>query len=181
MSRVVEAVDYNKRNYLLRLNDITQRNKWHDKIVGIGGSWVSSDSSPGWLLPRDKIALFDRLVRGPSFRRGGSSRSGGVRSNSRAISRSFSKSDDTEDESDDTDDELIQKALTRRIMSESSRKSIEQEFIDNSDNEDCVSFSRRFRYLYRVIRDMGETIRDLNIKVDDLKQNVNTLEERKYV
>lgn len=81
-----------------------------------------------------------------------------------------STSDDTpESDSDsDTDDELIQSVLARRLMSESSRKCIEEEDVENSDLEDVVTSMRRFRHIYSEIK-------KLRSKVEDLENQVNKL------
>ncbi len=67
-----------------------------------------------------------------------------------------------DNESDDSsEDELIQAVLKRRLQSESSCKSIETETIDNSDDEDCVSYSRRLRHIYKVLKNQRERIIEL--------------------
>jgi len=67
-------------------------------------------------------------------------------------SRRHDSRDDYESEDISSEDELIQTTLARRIKSESSHKSIELEDISESDNEDCVSYARRLRHIYIVIK-----------------------------
>ena len=82
-------------------------------------------------------------------------------------------STNSEDESDSSEsDELIQTVLSKRLKSESSHKSIEEEDILDSNDEDCVSYSRRLRHLYTVIKDQRERIRVLEEKIN--KNNIIT-------
>ena len=57
-------------------------------------------------------------------------------------------SEESDDESS-TDDELIQKVLARRLMSESTQDIIDNDLIEDSENEDVISLSRRLRHLYK--------------------------------
>jgi hypothetical protein len=77
--------------------------------------------------------------------------------------------DSEDDESSSEDDELIQTVLARRLKSESSQKSIQEEDIENSDNEDCISYSRRLRHIYDVIKKQREQISLLEnkLKIDN--------------
>ncbi len=67
--------------------------------------------------------------------------------------RRHSRDSDEEEESESSDDEMIQTVLARRIKSESSHKSIIEEGIDDSNDEDCVSYSRRLRHIYAVLKE----------------------------
>jgi len=64
-----------------------------------------------------------------------------------------------EDESESSDDELIQEVLQRRLKSESENLLIEEDNIQNSDDEDVISLSRRLRYVLK--------------ELDKLKNNLN--------
>jgi len=64
-----------------------------------------------------------------------------------------------EDESESSDDELIQEVLQRRLKSESENLLIEEDNIQNSDDEDVISLSRRLRYVLK--------------ELDNLKNNLN--------
>ena len=59
--------------------------------------------------------------------------------------------DQSDSDTDTTDDELIQKALARRMKSESSSTVIEDNAISDSEMEDVLSLSRRLRYLMKRI------------------------------
>jgi hypothetical protein len=64
-----------------------------------------------------------------------------------------------EDDSESSDDELIQEVLQRRLKSESENLLIEEDNIQNSDDEDVISLSRRLRYVLK--------------ELDKLKNNLN--------
>lgn len=71
--------------------------------------------------------------------------------------------DNEEHDSDEesSDDEMIQAVLARKMKSESSGKIIDAEKIDDSDEEDCVSHSRRFRHLYAIIENLRSRVVEL--------------------
>jgi hypothetical protein len=84
--------------------------------------------------------------------------------------RSKRRSDETDDsreseESSSSEDELIQTILARRLQSESSHKCIEEEEVDNTDNEDCITYGRRLRHVYNVIKEQRECIKKLEEKL----------------
>jgi len=64
-----------------------------------------------------------------------------------------------EDDSESSDDELIQEVLQRRLKSDSENLLIEEDNIQNSDDEDVISLSRRLRYVLK--------------ELDNLKNNLN--------
>lgn len=74
--------------------------------------------------------------------------------------------DENRDGSDDesSDDELIQTVLARKMKNESSGKLIDTETINDSDEEDCVSYSRRLRHVYAVIGNLRSRIAELEGK-----------------
>lgn len=94
-----------------------------------------------------------------------------TRSDTSTRSDNSSTSDDTpESDSDsDTDDELIQSVLARRLMSESSHKSIDEEDVENSDLEDVVTSMRRFRHIYSEIKKLRSKVADLENQVNKLR------------
>lgn len=70
--------------------------------------------------------------------------------------------EDSEDE--ESDDELIQAALARRFKSESSGKHITEEQVDDSEDEDVVSLSRRLRHLYGKVAELSKRVSDVEKK-----------------
>lgn len=62
---------------------------------------------------------------------------------------------------DESDDELIRETLARRFKSQSSGKVIEENNVEDSEDEDVVSLSRRIRFLYRVIDKLKGRIEEL--------------------
>ena len=63
-----------------------------------------------------------------------------------------------DDSDSDSDDELLQKALARRILSESTHREVDLEEVDNSDMEDVVSVSRRLRHIYKMLEKQNKLI-----------------------
>lgn len=170
----ISVAEYSKNKYFLHLVDFSARSKLHKIITKLGGSWVDSELEPGWIFPKNGIDDLKNELR--EFNSKGNRRKNSSQKKRESRSRSSvdrksrdrderSRGDSRRSESrlssttdSDTDDELIQKALARRIMSESSQKSIEATNIENSDNEDCVSFSRRLRHLYGVIEKLNNRL-----------------------
>jgi hypothetical protein len=66
-----------------------------------------------------------------------------------------------EEDAEQSDDELIQEALARRFKSESSGKTIEDETLPDSEDEDVVSMGRRMRHLYTRIGELTKRVSEL--------------------
>lgn len=62
---------------------------------------------------------------------------------------------------DESDDELIRETLARRFKSQSSGKTIEDEKLEDSEDEDVVSLSRRLRHMYRLVKQLEARIASL--------------------
>jgi len=80
------------------------------------------------------------------------------------------ESSDTEEESSessDTDDELIQKTLSRRLTSESKGYEVDDDHVSDSEMEDVISLSRRFRAVYKVVKNLAKRIEKIesNLKI----------------
>ena len=79
-------------------------------------------------------------------------------------SESESESENGSESDDEENEETIQQVLARRFKSESTQSVIEEDTIENSEDEDVISNSRRIRYL----------LKEFNIlknKINDLKQS----------
>jgi hypothetical protein len=70
-------------------------------------------------------------------------------------------------ESSDTDDELIQKTLTRRLTSQSKGYEIDDDHVSDSEMEDVISLGRRFRAVYKVIKNLAKRLEKIesNLKI----------------
>lgn len=136
----VTIKDFSKRSVIVLLEDDSVMDKWNQLLGKVGGSWNKSETYPGWIVQKTKMEELEKI-----------------------IEENTKENEDGESESD-SDDELIQQALARRIMSESTHKEIELEEVDNSDTEDVVSLCRRMRYLYSVIKRQRKLIEDLTNK-----------------
>jgi hypothetical protein len=69
-------------------------------------------------------------------------------------------SDDSDYDSDD-EEETIQQVLARRLKSESKQEIIDEETIENSEDEDTITSSRRIRYLLKSIKLLKDEIHNL--------------------
>ena len=77
---------------------------------------------------------------------------------------SESESENGSESDEEENEETIQQVLARRFKSESTQSVIEEDTIENSEDEDVISSSRRIRYL----------LKEFNIlknKINDLKQS----------
>ena len=77
---------------------------------------------------------------------------------------SDSESENGSESDEEENEETIQQVLARRFKSESTQSVIEEDTIENSEDEDVISNSRRIRYL----------LKEFNIlknKINDLKQS----------
>ncbi len=74
-----------------------------------------------------------------------------------------SESEVTESSSEEssTDDELIQKTLARRLTRESKGYENDEDHISTSELEDVISLSRRFRSVYKLLKNMAKRIESL--------------------
>lgn len=118
--------------YEIYLNDIADKDLEHDIRCMMNASLDSEkrDKHRCWLLSKKDVNNFFEAI------------------------EELEKEDRKEEESDSssdssTDDELIQKALARRMKSESSSTVIEEYNISDSEMEDVLSLSRRLRYVLK--------------------------------
>lgn len=75
------------------------------------------------------------------------------------------ESDEENQDDESSDDELIQTVLARKMKNESSGKLIDTENINDSDEEDCVSYSRRLRHIYAVMGNLRSRVAELESKL----------------
>jgi hypothetical protein len=59
----------------------------------------------------------------------------------------------SDEEEDSDNEETIQQVLARRLKSESTKDIIEEDELENSEDEDVISLSRRIRYIYSKLKD----------------------------
>lgn len=82
-----------------------------------------------------------------------------------------SESSHATSESSDTDDELIQKTLTRRLKVGSAGRENDEDHVSDSELEDVISICRRFRSVYKLLKNMAKRIEKLEDTV--FKTSVN--------
>jgi len=173
----LEICSYSKKSVLVRLLN-SEKSRWHKLMTKIGGSWNNSSSDPGWLVPKDNVDLLDDIIHEYGSRKKHSRKSlkskkverdDRYADEDKKHSRGSRKEEDDDKTdssgSESSDDELIQKVLARKLMSESSHKVIDTEDVDNSDLEDIVSYSRRMRHIYSVLKDLRSRVHYLESQV----------------
>jgi hypothetical protein len=73
----------------------------------------------------------------------------------------FDPNDDETDDDSDDEEETIQQVLARRLKSESTQEIIEEDTVENSEDEDTITASRRIRYLLKSIKVLKDEIHNL--------------------
>jgi len=73
----------------------------------------------------------------------------------------FDPNSDDEDEESEDEEETIQQVLARRLKSESTHEIIDEDTIENSEDEDTITTSRRIRYLLNTIKLLKDEIHNL--------------------
>jgi hypothetical protein len=68
--------------------------------------------------------------------------------------------EEEDENSDSSDDELIQEVLARRLKSESENLTIDEGKIENSDDEDVISLSRRLRFIYKELQHLKSNLKN---------------------
>ena len=79
------------------------------------------------------------------------------------LEKGIKNSDDSSSSDGDTstEDELIQTALNRRLVSESTQDVISNNIVSDSDMEDVLSISRRLRYILNKLTDHEKRLSSL--------------------
>ena len=118
-----------KKNYELTLNELEDKDLEHNlrSMMNANLSTEKRDKGRVWILERKDLDNFLEAVE--------------------ELQKGELEDDDEEESDSSTDDELIQKALARRMKSESSSDVISEDHISDSEMEDVLSLSRRLRYL----------------------------------
>ena len=168
--------DHNKKYYRVLLKDDNCK-KWKS-ILDDTMETIYHDSTLYYLLNKKEYKEFLDLVK--SVDKKDSKNKKDDSATHRAESDKGDKSDnkdeskeessDTEEESSessDTDDELIQKTLSRRLTSESKGYEVDDDHVSDSEMEDVISLSRRFRAVYKVVKNLAKRIEKIesNLKI----------------
>jgi hypothetical protein len=77
------------------------------------------------------------------------------------ILNNYNPDKSSDSESEDEEEETIQEVLARRLKSKSSHDIIEDETIEDSQDEDVITLSRRTRYLLNTIKVLKDEIHNL--------------------
>jgi hypothetical protein len=154
--------DFNEKLTIIKPDNQKVKDKFRDILEDLNATWKLKYN--GWIISKEKEKDFkQKLINKLSSSSSSSSNTKEKKSESRSSSekvssksRSSHSSSSSDDSESSTDDELIQKVLARRFMSSSDQQEIELETIEDSENEDVISLSRRLRYLYKQIKELKE-------------------------
>lgn len=150
--------EYDEKHVFVRLIKQDTKDYWDENFYDLNAIWKKK----GWIINRSnleklKVIMFSNME-DDSEDNMSDDEKGNSKNNS---SHEDCDCSDCEDESSSTDDELVQKALSRRLMSESTQKEIEVDNVEDSELEDVISVCRRFRFLYRELRSLKQRVADL--------------------
>ncbi len=125
-----------------------------------------SDELKCWFINDKDIKEFIELVENADYndKKRRKDESYTSENDSHSATESGSATEDSEESSEDEsdmDDEMIQKALARRLTSESKMMEDNREYISDSEMEDMISLCRRIRFLYKLVKDLSLRIKDL--------------------
>lgn len=148
----LELEDYDEKHVFVKLTNSNNKDFWDDNLYDVNAIWKKK----GWIVNKNNLDKL-KLIMNMSYDSDDMSTS--------EHSSERKHNDYSDDESSSTDDELIQKALTRRLMSESTQKEIDADRVDDSELEDVVSVCRRFRFLYREIKMLKQRIAELEKRI----------------
>jgi len=154
--------DHNKKYYRVLLKDDNCK-KWKS-ILDDTMETIYHDSTLYYLLNKKEYKEFLDLVKSVD------KKDSKNKKDDSATHRAEEESSDTEEESSessDTDDELIQKTLSRRLTSESKGYEVDDDHVSDSEMEDVISLSRRFRAVYKVVKNLAKRIEKIesNLKI----------------
>lgn len=147
----LQLEEYDEKHVFVKLLNTDTKDYWEDNLNDVNAIWKRK----GWIVNKNKLDKL-KLIMNMNYES----------DDDMIDEKSSERSGGSEDEeSSSTDDELVQKALARRLMSESTQKEIDEDKIDDSEMEDIVSACRRFRFLYREIRMLKQRIAELEKRI----------------
>lgn len=178
---------YNKKFSKITLNKDTDNEDeydvWRDFLDDV---LEYSKEHRCWVLNNTELDDFIYMVKNANKKnRFGSRRRDDSRSREESQSESSETSESSEssssssEDSEDIDDETIQKALARRLMSDSKQLEIESSHISDSEMEDVISSVRRLRYIYRVIDKLSKRVEELEVALGIHKRDRHQDDEEK--
>ena len=134
-----------------------------------------------WVLNNSELEDFIYMVKNANKKKERRSHSSdNDESYSEESSESSSSSDSSSSEDSDIDEETIQKALARRLKSESKQLEIDSHNVSDSEMEDVISTVRRLRHLYRIIDKLTLRVEELEAAIlpTSKSQHVNESKEQ---
>jgi len=154
--------DHNKKYYRVLLKDDNCK-KWKS-ILDDTMETIYHDSTLYYLLNKKEYKEFLDLVKSVDKK---DNKSEVKSKNKDEVNEESSDTEEESSESSDTDDELIQKTLSRRLTSESKGYEVDDDHVSDSEMEDVISLSRRFRAVYKVVKNLAKRIEKIesNLKI----------------
>ncbi len=149
-------IDINKTSKNLYKVVLKQSSKVWTKFLD--DSLEYSDDFKCWIVNDDDIKEFIDLVESANYN---DTRDKDKRKKEETSEDESSYSEETSEDESDMDDEMIQKALARRLTSESKMLDDNREYISDSEMEDMISLCRRIRFLYKTIKSLNERVKQL--------------------
>jgi hypothetical protein len=157
---------FNDKFVIINPINVKSKNFWKSIINEYGGNWKNNKG--GWIFPKYnlyKLKNSNTLSNKSSFcfdnneddldnkdtnkDKSTQESDDDIKDKNEDNNKDKEESSEESDDSSSTDDELIQKVLARRLMSESTQDIIDNDLIEDSENEDVISLSRRLRHLYK--------------------------------
>ena len=161
--------DHNKKYYRVLLKDDNCK-KWKS-ILDDTMETIYHDSTLYYLLNKKEYKEFLDLVKSVDKKDSKNKKDDSTKhqasDNKVETKEESSETEDESSESSDTDDELIQKTLSRRLTSESKGYEVDDDHVSDSEMEDVISLSRRFRAVYKVVKNLAKRIEKIesNLKI----------------
>ena len=161
--------DHNKKYYRVLLKDDNCK-KWKS-ILDDTMETIYHESTLYYLLNKKEYKEFLDLVKSVD-KKDAKTQQRNDKKESKTDEKDESKEEEEDSseessESSDTDDELIQKTLSRRLTSESKGYEVDDDHVSDSEMEDVISLSRRFRAVYKVVKNLAKRIEKIesNLKI----------------
>jgi hypothetical protein len=157
--------DHNKKYYRVLLKDDNCK-KWKS-ILDDTMETIYHESTLYYLLNKKEYKEFLDLVKSVDKKDAKTQQRNDKTDEKDENKEEDEDSSDESSESSDTDDELIQKTLSRRLTSESKGYEVDDDHVSDSEMEDVISLSRRFRAVYKVVKNLAKRIEKIesNLKI----------------
>jgi len=176
---VVEPSGQQKR-YMLKIHGDTEtiKKKWRSHLRNIGARWV--DKYSHWTIAKENLKDFERIkkllesddphdkkelkeLKNDEKKNNAKNEKKNKNKQKKQVSPSSSSSSESSEEDDETDSdvELIEYLKNKIHTNRSNHPEIDDTTLSESDYEDVVSLSRRFRFMYKMLNSLKAEIKNL--------------------